>query len=248
MGVVGALKKRSDAYNLNQAYNEFDAVTDRQDFNDLMSRMENGEDVSAEIHQRLDDVVAAMDRVADTGGASDQPLAVVADALRSIQPHLLDYHSKTQALADAGGADPATLTSAAAIEDRLILLDDAIESIRAFAKAYSGQEAMIRAGLIADGLSAVQVDFIISEWESGARPALVQELRDLEILAYQELKAVLVFLRDRFGIWSVDGDGYIVLDRAMDMAAYDVLAQSSDDAISAYEAKQQAYIRVIGSR
>lgn len=244
-GVSLAIKKKNRVEKLTAAYSELDSVFDEYSDDDLVTRMQNGENVSADAIRHINEFAAAADRVAAVGRKDEQGLVILATAMQTLELPLTAYLAAVDTYAEAGGAD---VTAISSLEDILLqveLIDEVIDRCRRFSDAYMQLEPIIRRELHAEGFPPDRIEYFISHWKPGARPDMAEKLRELEIISLQEDKRMLQFFTVRMGTWSIDDDGFIVFENEDDYGSFGILWQASDTAANNYAAYQKEMARTI---
>ncbi|MEM1356132.1 MAG: hypothetical protein AAGC44_10730 [Planctomycetota bacterium] len=237
-GIIAAINSKSRQAEQQAALERYERVIEGFQQEDLLNRMIAGQDISEEAFARLDEFAEAAEALAKSGDQEMRYLMVVADALRQIGSVLVPYRYATRTYEEAGTLNANTLQSREDIEQRIALLDACERECKVYYQEIEKIDAQVLAGLKGHGLTPTQVRRLHASWQDGWQTGQQVALRKKELLVYNEHRDVLVMLRDHWGAWQSDGDGYALFESPLMEDAYqdqlNQLADSEDEYELAY--------------
>ncbi len=213
--IMTAMQTRTDN---NAALDKFDKTLDTNldSQSDLIDRAIAGEDVSDEMADRFDKNMSNLEQLGnDSSGQQAKVFTAMAKVMRRIEAPALAYNDAFNQFFEAGGIDPATLENPGANAERLKMVETFAAANEQFDAVYASLESDLRTRLLAQNISKDRVEFLISKWWQGARPDLINQIRQTDRELVGSFRGILNTLDAAQGRWRMDSDMVIIEDDAL---------------------------------
>lgn len=238
LAVIGMLVLAGGAFMLSQRFEnrkKTEQAVDQMydDINKLRAQtletIESGE--LPQTAAQLNAGVEAMQRMANSATGKEREIVLAAaSVLASLIDEAADYDNKWAAFMEPGGLDPTTLSSPDTTQQRIALLDIAIQSTIVLRDAYEKiPDEMIDAAKATGASDANVRSFERGVTQSMATYERAQKIFGHDIMIGHVMRDMLTLLHDRHDQWELEqGTGLLLFDADADADVYDKLYEEMD--------------------